>query len=156
VTSAYQGRGSRLYLSGDAANYARVAQLQSFDFDGGQVEMLDATDISSAGFHRKLPGPVDWGQLSYEGVLDPRAPSQASLGYLRASRGLGYFRIALPDGTWYAFQGYVVKHAPAKVNYAKAITFSGAIEIDGPVQSTNGGAFQWPAFQWPAFQSGFA
>ncbi len=137
ATVAYQGRGSHLQTSPDGVTYSNVAQLQKFSFSGLKATLEDITNIDSpSAFKEFLPTIVDPGDVSFDGILDPQNTTIEGLTTLLQNFTKTFFKIILSEGTFMTFTGYVVEYVPASVDYAKAITFSGKIQITGPVTTT--------------------
>lgn len=155
MTRAYQGRGSRLLFSTDAINYLQLGQLQTITPSGSRSQIVDVTHMGSGPFSQKQSVQVDGGDISFTGVLDPQDPVLQIFSKLQPNFTQCWFRVILTDGTALYFQGFVSEFVSFKIDYSKALSFSGKISVTGGIQTGPGG-FQVPGFQSPGFQTFFA
>lgn len=136
-TIGYAGRGSKLSTSPDGSTYTAVAQLKSLTYSGLKATTDDITNLDSPNAYKELlPTVIDPGDVTFDGILNPSNASDNNLLALLNSQVQNNFKITLTDGTEHTFSGYVTEYVPAKVDYSKAIMFSGKISITGPVTVT--------------------
>lgn len=146
TTVSYPGFGSHLASGGTAgSSYTNVAQLKNADFDGLKVDFDEITNFDSptggaglAVFKEYIKTVVDGGSCTFDGVLNPADPTSEALFtnlQLNGQTALYFWKLTLTDGSILVFQGYV-ESFKMKVQYNKAITFSGGIKIVGPITAT--------------------
>lgn len=91
----FSAKGAALaYLSG--SSYIPIAQLESFEFDDGDVAVVDVTTLDSTNNTReKVPTWSDPGPVTLNGPYDPGITSHA---WVRSNKGTTQtFRITWPD-----------------------------------------------------------
>jgi tail tube protein len=146
TTVAYPGFGSHLQSGGTAGtSFTNVAQLKNVKFSGLKADFDDITNLDSptggaglAVFKEYLKTMVDGDTVTFDGVHNPADPTtQALLANLQTAgqSALFFWQIVLTNGSTLKFQGYVSDYKE-NVEYNKAITFSGAIKIVGPITAT--------------------
>lgn len=138
TTTAYVGRGSKLYSSLDGVTYAPIAQLRTFKPTGSKQTMVDQTNLRTPDqFTRPLAVQVDSGEIEFDGVYDGDG-SQLTLGQLHGQMTFAYFKAVLTDGTTWLASGFVSEFVPFGVQHDKFIPFSGKIRIAGGVTNPAG------------------
>jgi len=159
-STVYMGRGSKLQISADGINFLTVAQLQKFAFSGLKTVLVDTTNLRSPGNAKEnLPVQVDSGEVTFSGVLNPHDAVALDIPSLQFGLAQISVKIIVPDGTTYSFMGSISEYVPVAVEYSKALTFSGKINISGALTIIPGSTgmtargFQVPGFQSPGFQS---
>ena len=136
-TVAYQGRGSHLAVSDDSIAYTNIAQLQKFAFAGLSATLEDVTNLDSpTAFKEWLPTIIDPKDITYSGILNPADATTNDLATRLQNFTLTHFKVTLTDGTTITFDGFVTDHVPVSVDYAKALTFSGKVQITSGVTIT--------------------
>ncbi len=78
-SNAIKAQGTELQLgAGSPLQYTKIAEINSFNGPGGNVSVIDVTDLSSDA-KEKLAGLNDNGQLSFECNLVPTNTQHAAL-----------------------------------------------------------------------------
>jgi hypothetical protein len=138
TSTAYVGRGSKLYSSPDGITYTAIAQLKSFKPAGSKQNMVDQTNLRTPdNFTRPLAAQVDSGEIEIAGVYSADA-TQFNLGQLHGQMTLAYFKATLTDGSIWLAQAYVSEWVPWEVVYNKFIPFSGKLRIAGGITPPSG------------------
>lgn len=136
---AYAGRGCKLNLQTGVSPtvWTAIAQIAKVTFSGIKITLDDITNLDSPSAFKEwlATGPVDPGDVTFTGVLNPASVTQGDMLSLIQAMTLSNFQITLSDNvTKIAFSGYFAEYAPvANIEPSKAITFSGKIQITGPI-----------------------
>ena len=141
MTNARPGYGSKLFMSSDNVHFVPVAQLKSFVPQGSRQTVVDQTNVLTPdNFSRPLAVRVDSGDIDLAGVLDPANTQILQLGTAHAALALYFFKVVLPDGSEYDFQGLVIEYVPFSVTYNKFIGFSAKVRVSGALTGPAGAA----------------
>jgi predicted secreted protein len=135
ATIAIQGQG--FVLSVLLSPPIAIGQLRTVKSSGSKIKMADITNTNSpSAYEEILPTIISPGTISFTGVLNPSDTSQIELQTLQNNRTLSPWKIELPNaaGNW-TFSAYVGSWA-WDVDYSKEVTFSGSLDISGPVTYT--------------------
>lgn len=123
--------------TGAGTTYTDLTLLMEVPEMGGTSEKVDVTVLSD-GVKKYIDGIRDFGDLAFKFLYDN---SEESSSY-RVLKGLEgqttptKFQVSLPDGTKFAFSGFVsVKLDSAAVN--AALTFTATIALNSDIEVTN-------------------
>jgi hypothetical protein len=136
---AYAGRGCKLNLqtATSPVTWTAIAQIQKIAFSGIKINLDDITNLDSPSAFKEwlATGPVDPGDVTFSGVLNPASITQGDMLSLIQAMTLSNFQITLSDAvTKLAFSGYFSEYSPvANIEPSKAITFSAKIQITGTI-----------------------
>ena len=108
----------------DNPRFAIVRSSPTASFNGGPFEVLEFGNMN--------------GSSSSFSLLYLQAGTLGE-GFSTAGTLVDIYRLASP--TVYSFQGFVSEHVPAKLAIGKLCTFSGKIEISGPITTVLGDAW---------------
>lgn len=123
--------------TGAGTSYTDLPLLMEVPELGGTSEKVDVTVLSD-GVKKYIDGIKDFGDLAFKFLYDNSAETSS----YRVLQGLEgrttptKFQVSLPDGTKFAFSGFVsVKLDSAAVN--AALTFTATIALNSDIEVTN-------------------
>lgn len=135
IPTAYNGRGSKLAYSLDAAAFIEVPQLQQFEPSGSKQVMVDQTNLLTEGpFTQPMPAQLASGEIDFSGIYSG-ALEQLELGLYHGAMTLLYWRVTLVDGSFYSFQAYISEFKAFSVKVGKLYTWSGKLTLVGGMES---------------------
>jgi len=114
-----------------------LPDLQEIPELGGTKEKVEVTTLNDTS-KRYINGIKDYGDLAFKFLYDNSAATSSYrvLAGLETSNALTEFEVAFPDGTKFAFSGYVaVKVGSAAVN--APLTFTATITLNTAITVTN-------------------
>lgn len=138
TSNAIRTQGTTVqYLKTAPSTYADIGEVASFEGPGGKADIIDITNLASAG-KEKLPGLPDEGTFTMTCNYTGGAVGQQDMQAARASKTKKTFKVTFVDTSVATFDAYVMEFSiSAKAN--SKVELSIGLEITGLV------AWNWPA-----------
>lgn len=126
------GHGSQLEINTTGATYVAVNGVVSIDLGSNKVDVLDNTDMGTAGFQRTFVGGLEnSGDISAKLNVIPADATQASLSAMKDGT-VHNFKAIYPGGVrTISFSG-IITSIDEQVPDDKLPTFTVKIQISGP------------------------
>lgn len=133
--NSISAQGTKLEIeviaSGSPSSLVEVSGLKTYSGFGGSATELDATCLSSSAKRKKL-GLQDFGDISFEMLMDDVDAGQIELQTAQGDKILRSFRLTLPNGKKRDWQAYV-KSFDEKGGVDALVLRNCVLTIDGPV-----------------------